>query len=100
MALALSGVCVGAAAETTLDAGKLLFNQTAVPACAVCHTLKHAGATGAIGPILDELKPDETRVEKAIRNGVGVMPSYRDSLSEAQIKLLSAYVAKAAQGEP
>lgn len=77
-----------------MDAGKKLFTQIAVPACAVCHTLKHAGAAGKIGPNLDELKPDASRVEKAVRNGNGQMPAF-NNLSDEQIKTLSQYVAKA-----
>ena len=78
-----------------LALGKKLFMQTAVPACAVCHTLKDAGASGAIGPVLDELKPDAQRVAKALRNGIGQMPPYIASLSEAQILALAHYVSKA-----
>jgi mono/diheme cytochrome c family protein len=78
-----------------LALGKKLFMQGAVPACSVCHTLKVAGANGAIGPVLDELKPDVQRVAKALRNGIGQMPSYRASLSEAQILALAQYVSRA-----
>lgn len=80
-----------------LAEGKLLFTQKAVPACAVCHTLKDAGAEGAIGPVLDELKPDAERVAKAVKNGLGQMPAYT-SLSDAQIQAVSRYVAKASGG--
>lgn len=80
-----------------IDAGRQLF-QKAVPACAICHTLADAQATGAIGPVLDELKPDAARVEKAIRNGIGQMPAYT-TLSDDDIKTLSAYVAQAAAKE-
>jgi mono/diheme cytochrome c family protein len=85
---------VGAIAQNAMDEGKKLFTQGAVPACAVCHTLAHAGATGEIGPVLDELKPDARRVEKAIRNGIGQMPAYQN-LSDAQIRQLAQYVATA-----
>ena len=85
------------AAETD---GKALFMEKAVPACAVCHALKDAGATGEIGPSLDELKPDAARVAKALRNGIGQMPAYKDSLNAAQIEALSKYVAKASGGKP
>ena len=78
-----------------LALGKKLFMQGAVPVCSVCHTLKDAGASGAIGPVLDELKPDAQRVAKALRNGIGQMPSYMVSLSEAQILALAHYVSKA-----
>ena len=72
--------------------GKLLFTRTAVPACAVCHTLKHAGALGEIGPSLDELKPDAARVEKAVRNGIGQMPA-NTVLTADQLRLLARYTA-------
>ena len=78
--------------------GKTLFTETAVPQCAICHTLKDAGSEGAIGPVLDELKPDANRVATALRNGVGSMPSYKDSLSEDQIRALALYVSRASGG--
>ena len=81
-----------------LGLGKKLFMHGAVPACSVCHTLKDAGANGAIGPVLDELRPDAQRVAKALRNGIGQMPSYMASLSEAQILALAHYVSKASGG--
>ncbi len=77
-------------------AGRLLFTQGASPSCTVCHTLKDAGSQGAVGPVLDELKPDAQRVATALRNGVGAMPSYRTLLSEAQIQALAVYVSRAA----
>ncbi len=81
-----------------LQEGKVLFGQGAVPACALCHTLKDAGAEGAVGPSLDELKPDAKRVATALRNGIGQMPSYNGKLSESQIAALAAYVSKASGG--
>lgn len=78
-----------------LAEGRKLFTEGAVPPCALCHTLKDAGAEGAIGPALDELKPDAARVATALRNGIGQMPSYQGTLSAAQIEAVAAYVAKA-----
>jgi cytochrome c6 len=78
--------------------GKKLFT-TATPACALCHTLKDAGAEGAVGPVLDELKPDANRVSKALRDGLGAMPSFKASLSEAEIAALAYYVARASGAE-
>lgn len=75
--------------------GRLLFKQSAAPACALCHTLKEAEAQGEVGPSLDELKPDAARVAKALRNGIGQMPSYRGKLTEQQIETLARYVAQA-----
>lgn len=74
--------------------GKQLFN-TATPACAVCHTLKDAGSEGAIGPALDELRPDAARVARAMRDGIGSMPSFKGSLNEADINAVALYVSKA-----
>lgn len=79
--------------------GKQLFMGGAVPACALCHTLKDAGAEGAIGPVLDELQPEAARVAKALRTGLGAMPSYAGKLSDAQMDALATYVAHASRGE-
>lgn len=87
--------CQHACAQDQMQAGKKLFTQTAVPACAVCHTLAHAGSSGEIGPNLDELKPDASRVEKAVRAGIGQMPAF-PALTEEQVKALAKYVADAA----
>lgn len=92
---ALCMIAGGASAQDTVEEGKIIFTKTAVPACAVCHTLKHAGATGEIGPILDELKPDAARVELAVRNGIGQMPAFT-TLTDAQIKLVAKYVSDVA----
>lgn len=75
--------------------GRQLFMQGAVPSCTVCHTLRDAGSQGAVGPVLDELKPDAQRVATALRSGVGAMPSYRALLTEAQIQALAVYVSRA-----
>jgi mono/diheme cytochrome c family protein len=91
---ALAGIAGNALAQDAMEQGKKLFTQTATPACAVCHTLAQAGATGEIGPSLDELKPDAGRVEKAIRDGLGQMPPF-PNLTDAQVKALGQYVARA-----
>lgn len=78
-----------------LEVGKALFKTGAVPACAVCHTLKDAESTGAIGPNLDELKPDAQRIKKALKSGIGVMPSFAATLDDASMDAVAAYVAHA-----
>jgi cytochrome c6 len=80
------------------EAGRKLFKTGTAPACAVCHTLADAQSTGAVGPVLDEIKPDAERVAKAVRMGIGVMPAFGDKLSEADIALLARYVAQATGG--
>ena len=92
----LSGRTADDSAQLAL--GKKLFLQGAAPPCALCHTLQAAGAEGAVGLVLDELKPDATRVAKALRNGLGQMPSYSGRLSDEQINALSLFVAKASGG--
>ena len=73
--------------------GRKLFTSV-TPACAICHTLKDAGAAGAVGPSLDELKPDAGRVVKALRNGIGQMPAF-PQLTEQQVQALARYVEQA-----
>jgi cytochrome c6 len=92
-ALCCAGFAAHAAAEADREVGRQLFNSGTQPSCAVCHTLRDAGAQGAVGPVLDELQPDETRVANVLRTGLGVMPSFRDKLTDAQIALLARYVA-------
>ena len=76
------------------DPGRQLFLKDAAPSCAICHTLAEAGASGAIGPSLDELKPDAARVVNALKTGIGQMPAY-PQLSEEQVQALARYVARA-----
>lgn len=91
LALALASAPAGA---DDAQAGRKLFNEVAQPPCSVCHAMAAAGAAGEIGPNLDELKPTTERIERAVRQGVGVMPGYRETLSEEQIAVLVRYVAQ------
>ena len=61
-----------------------------------CHTLADAGATGTVGPNLDEAKPSEELVVERVTNGMGAMPSFADQLSEEQITEVAAYVSAVA----
>lgn len=81
--------------EAQLARGKELFVSKAVPACSVCHTMADAGSKGAIGPNLDELKPDAARVLKVLNEGMGAMPSFKATLSPADMDAVAAYVVKA-----
>jgi cytochrome c6 len=80
--------------------GRQLFNVVSQPPCSVCHTMAAAGAAGEIGPNLDELKPSVERISRAVRQGVGVMPGYRETLSDAQIEALVRYVARSIGAAP
>jgi cytochrome c553 len=64
--------------------------------CSSCHTLKAAGATGTIGPNLDQLRPSAATVAGIVRSGGGVMPSFSGKLSDAQISAVAAYVSSVA----
>jgi cytochrome c6 len=71
-------------------AGKAIF--TGSSGCSGCHTLKDAGATGTVGPNLDQLKPPEARIVTQVENGGGPMPAFKDTLSAKQIDDVAAYV--------
>lgn len=73
-------------------AGKGIFTAN----CAGCHTLSDAGASGAVGPNLDDLKPDEAAVTTVVSNGRGAMPSFQGTLSDQQIADVAAYVSSEA----
>ena len=93
------GGAAHAAEPAELERGKVLFS-TVQPACAVCHTLAAAGSEGQVGPVLDELKPDAARVLRAMRSGIGVMPSFADRLSEEDLRALAQFVAHATGAAP
>jgi len=78
------------------ERGKAIFLDTK-PACGTCHTLADGDAAGLIGPNLDELKPSEATIRNATTNGVGVMPSFKDTLSSEQIADLAKYVFEASR---
>ncbi len=82
-----------AAAAGDPTAGKAVF---ASAGCGSCHTLADAGATGAVGPNLDEAKPPAELVVDRVTNGKGVMPPFGDQLSEQQIADVAAYVSSVA----
>jgi cbb3-type cytochrome c oxidase subunit III len=72
--------------------GKTIFQSE----CASCHTLKDAGATGTVGPNLDQLKPSEAIVEHQVTNGGAVMPAFKGKLTPAQIAAVAKYVSSSA----
>jgi mono/diheme cytochrome c family protein len=85
--------------EPDLELGKQVFLEIAQPSCSICHGLADAGATGDIGPNLDELQPSEERVATAVGKGGDIMPAFGDTLSEEQIEAVAHYVATVA-GRP
>ena len=76
-------------AEGDAAAGKQIFDEQG---CGSCHTLEAAGSSGTVGPNLDDLKPEFDAIVAQVTNGGGAMPPFKDSLSEQQIKDVSAFV--------
>ena len=74
-------------------AGKQVFESAG---CVACHTLADAGASGTVGPNLDQAKPPATLVVTRVTNGAGPMPSFKGKLSEKQIEDVAAYVSSVA----
>jgi cbb3-type cytochrome c oxidase subunit III len=72
--------------------GKSIFEKK----CASCHTLKDAGATGTIGPNLDQLMPSFPVAQKQVTNGGAAMPAFKGQLTKAQIDAVAKYVSSVA----
>jgi predicted ferric reductase/mono/diheme cytochrome c family protein len=83
-----SGVGTG-----SVSAGKSVFSSAG---CGDCHALEAAGSSGSVGPDLDESKPDAARVHDLVTDGAGAMPSYKDQLTDRQIRDVAAFVAETA----
>jgi len=73
--------------------GKDVFAKSG---CASCHTLKDAGATGTVGPNLDEAKPSKDLVVERVTNGKPPMPSFKGQLSDQEIEAVAEYVSTVA----
>lgn len=78
--------------------GEAIFAEAG---CAGCHTFGPAGSTGQVGPSLDDLPDDPEFVRTSILEPdaqiaagfqVGVMPSFRDRLSDEQLDALVQYL--------
>lgn len=88
-------------------AGKQIFTSTANPACATCHTLAEAGATGQVGPNLDDVLKDKDAAfirqsilepNAVVATGFqpGIMPqTYGQQLDDAQLNDVVAFLLQA-----
>jgi len=83
----------GGGGAVDVAAGKSVFESAG---CASCHTLADAGATGEVGPNLDEAKPDAALVKERVTNGKAPMPAFKGQLTDAQIADVAAYVSSVA----
>jgi mono/diheme cytochrome c family protein len=73
--------------------GKKVF---ASAGCGGCHTLKDAGASGFVGPNLDQVKPSQAVVARQVEVGGGAMPAFKGRLSAAEIQAVAKYVSSVA----
>jgi mono/diheme cytochrome c family protein len=78
---------------TSAASGAQVFQSAG---CGACHTLKAAGASGTIGPNLDQLRADAANVASIVRTGAAPMPSYAGRLSYQQITAVANYVSSVA----
>lgn len=62
--------------------------------CGSCHTFAAAGASGTIGPNLDESMPSKELAMQRVSEGMGAMPSFADQLSPEQIAAVADYVSQ------
>jgi mono/diheme cytochrome c family protein len=76
-------------------AGKQVFETAG---CKGCHTLKAAGATGTVGPNLDDAKPELALIVDRVTKGQGGMPSFKGQLSDKQIADVAAFVFESTHG--
>lgn len=72
--------------------GRAIFSER----CASCHALDDAGASGRVGPDLDDRRPSARQVRIKVAAGGGGMPAFDGQLSSAELDTVAAYVASVA----
>ena len=60
--------------------------------CGSCHTFEPAGASGNVGPSLDETDLSKDEIEEKVRQGGGGMPPFEGQLSDAEIEAVADFV--------
>ena len=78
--------------DTKMKLGLEVYNNKAQ--CGTCHTFHNAGSEGQIGPNLDQIKPTLIQVMTAVKNGIGVMPSFDGALTTEEIEAVSYFVSE------
>lgn len=86
-----SGSGTAPAAKTADQSGAQVFSSAG---CGGCHTLAAAHSSGTVGPDLNVLKPSYAAVVLQVEHGGGAMPSFKGSLSAAEIRAVARYVAE------
>jgi menaquinol-cytochrome c reductase cytochrome b/c subunit len=82
--------------EATATGAGIAFTKS--QSCSSCHTLKPLGWGGNIGPNLEGAKPNYDLVLDRVTNGQGGMPSFKGTLSAAQIKCIATVVSTVSKG--
>tara|TARA_B100001057_G_scaffold343969_1_gene344899 strand:- start:316 stop:702 length:387 start_codon:yes stop_codon:yes gene_type:complete len=93
--LLIFALIINANSDELFNKGKQIFLETGN--CAACHTLSDAGSNAMIGPNLNEIRPDVSRVLMAVKNGIGVMPAMEGILSNEEIEAVAHYVSISAE---
>ena len=88
--LLIYALIINANADELFNKGKEIFLEAGN--CAACHTLSDAGSNSMIGPNLNEIRPDVSRILMAVKNGIGVMPAMEGILSNEEIEAVAHYV--------
>ena len=91
----------GTGSSTSANPASLGTNGEAIfkgSGCAGCHTLAAAGATGTVGPNLDQIASTLTLaiVARQVTNGGTIMPAFKGKLTAAQIQAVAKYVSSSA----
>lgn len=99
----------GSLPKATVEPATPAFKLQGVPAsgkkvfasagCSGCHTLSAAGATGTVGPNLDQAQPDYRLATARITLGKGAMPSFKGQLSDQDIANVASFVVQSTGGE-
>jgi menaquinol-cytochrome c reductase cytochrome b/c subunit len=66
--------------------------------CGSCHTLKSMGWSGNIGPNLDSAHPTYALALERLTKGAAPMPSFKGTLTDAQLKCVATVVAVLGKG--
>ena len=89
---ALVAGCGGDSEPTAAD-GREVWDKAQ---CGSCHVLADAGASGAVGANLDQVRPVEQNVYSMVTFGRGQMPSFEKRLSESERRAVAKYVSEVA----
>jgi mono/diheme cytochrome c family protein len=80
------------ASTADADAARDMFHSWS---CSACHALADAGASGGVGPTLDNPKLTRDLIIDRIANGQGAMPSFGGQISDEEIAQLADYIVAA-----